>query len=149
MNKIKIIFTVLLCVSLLALCACKNENNNSNQDSVPGNTPTVNTDPTTATSGSQNNSGGSAFDDVDWESPIDVDENAETLPPVTQNPTEPDATVPAVTEPNATEPNATEPAATAPGETEPPVVETNPVDPTDPPVVINPDGSIVLPFIPG
>lgn len=139
MKKIIILFVIL---SLVAMCGCKATVDVTNPTTKPV-TPSGNTEtPTTVAPTNP------SFDDIDWESEIDVDESflAENDP---TDPQETEPTEPGNSEPTsgATEPGASEPTASEPGNSEP--VATEPEVTAPPKPVTNPDGAIELPMIPG
>ena len=132
----KKILVLLLVLSLLALCGCKNSTSND----LPGNTD----DPVNTSGNSTEDSGSDST--VDWETPIDIDdsvqqetEDAATEPIDEIDPTEATPTVAQPTEANPTEGNA-DPTEPDPTEAE-----------TDPPATSRPNssGPIELPMVPG
>lgn len=140
----KKLFVLLLALSLLSLCACKNSVVDDLPDDVPDSPGVTGENAADPTDGAT----------IDWETPIDVDDffNEElesdidkpddivTDPADENEPTAADTTgsQSKPTEPNATEPTPTEPKPTQPAPTEP--VETNRPGSS---------GPIELPMIPG
>ena len=150
MKKILIICMVLM---LLALCACRG--NVATDPTDPGVSQPTNATEPIENDGTEPTGGG---DTGSWETPIDVDDsfNKDDLQEPTSTEAASDPTTPAdPTEPEETptEPSApaettkpTTPAPTTPAEPEP----TQPTEgSTDDKPVVNPDGSIPLPMIPG
>lgn len=151
MKKLSVLFVLVSFVILVGCDSNANVNAGTNTTTVPqatendngATTPGQDTTPV-ATSPS--------FDDIDWETDIDVDDNyvEETLPAEGSNeegseqpsdPTDPAATDPVSTTPDNGGTEATEPEATTPEATEP---QTS-VPPSNP----GNDGAIELPMIPG
>lgn len=155
MKKLLVLFVL---VSFVVLVGCGNNTDvdaGANITTVPG--VTENSGSTTVpgqddTPAATNPS----FDDIDWETDIDVDDNyvEETVPAEGSNeggndqpsdPTEPEATDPVSTDPDNSGSDATEPEATTPEATEPQTSEPEPTVPSNP----GSSGAIELPMIPG
>lgn len=148
----KKIIVILLVLSLVALCGCKEQTVPANQTATkPGSS---NADPETPTTVAPTKP---IYSDFDWESEIDIDdsflEENETTPvdpqvtePSASDPSEPKATDPSGSEPQGTTPQGSEPQATEPEATEPSATEPAPTTPNKPGSTSKP---IELPMIPG
>lgn len=133
----KIFIALLIVLSLVALCACKN-NENTDQTQAPTAAPTEAGEPAQVTTN---------YDDIDWETPIDVDDFYVEETVAGGEATEPEAGKPTQGA-EETKPGATEPTD-APAD----VTEAPEQDPTESaPATSKPSGSsnpIELPMIPG
>ena len=136
----KKVFVLMVILSLAVLCACKNGDVDLPENA--GGSSDVSQEETTDPSDGAT---------IDWETPIDVDENfqqeiegeidaPDTNPPSENEPTTGETTG---TQSNPTEPQPTQPSSTEPTPTQP--KPTEPVETTRP----GSSGPIELPMIPG
>lgn len=142
----KRLIVILMIISVVILCGCKTASNTGIDNTVAstnGNTTQIQD----SRPGSNEPTNNSEFDNIDWESPIDVDESFSDIdvPSQPTEATEPtDGTTP--TDPSETDPTEVPPAAseTDPSEPEATKPQSKPGISTDPDT-----GAIQLPMIPG
>lgn len=145
----KKIIVLIMILSVVILCGCKSTSNTGTENNV---VPTNANGTATQDSQPANNEkpADSEFDNIDWESPIDVDEsflenNESTEPTETTDPTE--GTTPAdPSETDPADPTDIPPVPSDPAPSEPDTTKPEP----EPGINKDPNtGAIELPMIPG